>query len=176
MLGFDPETPTVVGGYDGDHGVAGLFTGLALLSDEAAMSLLPVVMGETLAVGIAEVDMLAQHLGTDMRPNWQDDSVLPELIRDKQLLTAIIPEVAGDDVADANAEATTNVPRGILVDRLTGRNGRTKVAGWLRKWFAFLPSGYTERGGIGCIARSVGVAELVAPAETEVEPEMREAA
>lgn len=174
LLRFDPETPTVVGSYDGDHGVAGLFTRLAALSDDEVMSILPVVMGETLAVGSAEIDMLGQLTGTDMRADWQDDTVLPGLIRDKQLLNAVVGEVAGTDVAEANAGATAKVQRGILVDCLTGSNGRTKVAGWLPRWFDFPPSGYTERGGIGCVERSETIASLVAPAE--IEPEMRKAA
>ena len=175
-LGFDPDTPTVVGGYDGDHGVAGLFIRLAALSDGDVMSILPIVMGETLAVGTTEVDMLGQLLSTDMRACWQDDAVLPELIRDKQLLTAIVGEVVGADVAEANAAATAKVQRAILVDCLTGSNGREKVADWLPKWFAFPPSGYTERGGIGCVERSEQIAPLFVPAEAEDEPEMREAA
>ncbi len=176
LLGFDPETPNIVRGYDGDHGVAGLFVGLATLSDEAVTSILPVVMGETLAVGSTEVDLLGQLLGTDMRSGWQDDSVLPDLIRDKQLLTAIVGQVAGADVAEANAGATAKVQRGILTDCLTGSNGRTKVENWLPSWFAFPPSGYTERGGIGCVERSERIASLLAPAEREEEPEMRKAA
>ncbi|OWQ92413.1 ParB/RepB/Spo0J family partition protein [Sphingopyxis witflariensis] len=175
LLGFDPETHTVVGGYDGEHGVAGLFTRLAALPDDDVMSILPVVMGETLAVGSAEMDMLGQLLGTDMRACWQDDAVLPELIRDKPLLTAIIAEVAGAEVAEANAEATAKVQRGILVDCLTGSNGRAKVEGWLPRWFAFPPTGYTERGGIGCVERSTAISALVAE-PVEAEPEMREAA
>ena len=176
LLGFDPETPTVVGGYDGDHGVAGLFVRLAALSDGDVMSILPVVMGETLAVGSAEVDMLGQLLGTDMRTSWQDDAVLPDLIRDKPLLTAIVGEVAGADLAEANADATAKAQRGILVDCLTGSHGREKVQGWLPRWFAFPPTGYTERGGIGCVERSERIAPLFVPAEAEEEPEMREAA
>lgn len=174
VLGLDPETLTVVGGYDGEHGVAGLFARLAALSDGEVMRILPVVMGETLAVGSAEVDYLGELTGTDMRTCWHDDAVLPELIRDKQLLTAVVAEVAGDGVAEANAGATAKVQRGILVDCLTGSNGRAKVEGWLPRWFAFPPSGYTERGGVGCIERSEAITSLVAPAGAE--PEMREAA
>ena len=175
-LGFDPETPTVVGGYDGEHGVAGLFVRLAVMSDDAVMSILPIVMGETLAVGSAEVDMLGQLLGTDMRTCWQDDAVLPELIRDKQLLTAIVGEVAGADVAEANADATAKVQRTILFDCLTGSNGREKVEGWLPRWFAFPPTGYTERGGIGCVERTERVTSLFVPAEVDEEPVLRQAA
>ena len=176
LLGFDPETPTVVGGYDGEHGVAGLFVRLLALSDDAVTSILPIVMGETLSVGSAEVDMLGQITGTDMRTCWNDTTVLPDLIRDKQLLNAVVAEVAGADVAEANAGATTKVQRGILVDCLIGNNGRAKVEGWLPRWFAFPPSGYTERGGIGCVERSERIASLFAPAEIEDEPEMRQAA
>lgn len=176
LLGFDPETPALVGGYGGEHGVAGLFTRLLALSDEAVTSILPVIMGETLAVGSAEVDMLGQLLGTDMRTSCFDDAVLPDLIRDKPLLTAIVGEVAGADVAEANADATAKVQRAILVDCLTGSNGREKVEGWLPRWFAFPPTGYTERGGIGCVERTERIVPLFVPAEVEEEPEMRQAA
>lgn len=176
LLGFDPEAPTVTGGYDGEHGVTGLFARLLPLSDEVVMGILPIIMGETLAVASTEVDMLGQLLGTDMRLCWQDATVLPDLIRDKQLLTAVVAEVAGADVAEANAGATVKVQRGILTDCLTGSNGRAKVEGWLPRWFAFPPSGYTDRGGIGCVERSERIAPFIIPAEPEAEPEMREAA
>ena len=176
LLGFDTDNPNVVGGYDGEHGVAGLFVRLAALSDETVMSILPVVMGETLAVGSAEVEMLGQITGTDMKTCWQDDSVLPDLLRDKQVLTTVLADVAGDDVAEANAEATAKVQRGILVDCLTGRNGRAKVEGWVPRWFAFPPTGYTDRGGVGCVKRSEHVTPLMVPAEVDAEPEMRHAA
>ncbi|MBB6425109.1 ParB/RepB/Spo0J family partition protein [Sphingopyxis sp. JAI128] len=68
-LGFDPETPTVVGGYDGDHGVAGLFVRLLALSDDAVMSILPIVMGETLAVGSAAQSSALIRLGA-WAPNF----------------------------------------------------------------------------------------------------------
>ncbi|WP_033073041.1 ParB/RepB/Spo0J family partition protein [Sphingopyxis sp. MWB1] len=176
LIGFDAEAPTVVGGYDGDHGVSGLYARLAALSDEAVMSILPVVMGETLAVGGTEVDMLGQVTETDLRTCWNDTTVLPDLIRDKQLLNAVVAEVAGTDVAEANAGATAKVQRSILVDCLTGSNGRAKVEGWLPRWFAFPPSGYTERGGVGCVERSERIASLLAPGQVEAEPELREAA
>ncbi|MBE1525964.1 ParB family chromosome partitioning protein [Sphingopyxis sp. OAS728] len=176
LLGFDRDTPHLVGGYDGEHGIAGLFVRLANLSDEAVMAILPVVMGETLAVSSAEVEMLGQLIGTDMKTCWQDDNVLPDLLRDKQVLTVVLAEVAGDDVAEANAEATAKVQRGILVDCLTGSNGRARVEGWDPRWFAFPPTGYTDRGGVGCVERSERIAPLFVPAPVEAEPEMLQAA
>jgi ParB family chromosome partitioning protein len=79
-------------------------------------------------------------------------------------------------VAEANAGATAKVQRGILTDCLAGSNGRTKVEGWLPRWFAFPPSGYTDRGGIGCVERSGSIAPLLVPVEIDAEPEMRQAA
>lgn len=176
LLGFDRDTPHLVGGYDGEHGIAGLFVRLANLSDEAVMAILPVVMGETLAVSSAEVEMLGRLIGTDMKTCWQDDNVLPDLLRDKQVLTVVLAEVAGDDVAEANAEATAKVQRGILVNCLTGSNGRARVEGWDPRWFAFPPTGYTDRGGVGCVERSERIAPLFVPAPVEAEPEMLQAA
>src|SRR3546814_14292005 len=89
-----------------------------------------------------------------MRVGWQDAIVLPTLIRDKQVLNAVVAELAGTEVAEANAGATAKVQRGILTDCLTGSNGRAQAQNWLPVWFAFPPSGYTERGGIGCVERS----------------------
>src|SRR3546814_17635422 len=106
--------PTVFGGYDGYHGIAGLLTRLLALSDATVMSILPIVMGETLAVGGTEVDMLGHLTGTDMRVCWQDALVLPTLIRDKPVLTAVVPELAGTEVAQATAGATATLQRGIL--------------------------------------------------------------
>src|SRR3546814_15634141 len=114
-------------------------------------------MGETLAVGSVEVDLLGQLTGTDMRGCWNDTTVLPDLLRDKQALNSVVGEVAGEDVAEANAGATAKVQRGILVDCLTGSNGRAKVEHWFPKWFAFPPSGSTESGGLGRVERNARI-------------------
>jgi ParB family chromosome partitioning protein len=79
-------------------------------------------------------------------------------------------------VAKANAETTAKVQRTVLVDCVTGSNGRERIEGWLPKWFAFPPSGYAERGGIACVERNERIAMLFVPAEVEEEPEIRQAA
>lgn len=66
--------------------------------------------------------------------------------------------------------------RGILVDCLACSNGRAKVEGWLPRWFAFPPSGYADRGDIGCVERSERIGPLLVAAKAEAEPEMRQAA
>ncbi len=64
LLGFDLETPTVRGGYDGDHGIAGLFVRLLQLPEPAVFDVAAVIMGETLEAGSALIEVLG--LGTDM--------------------------------------------------------------------------------------------------------------
>ena len=163
LLGFDPETPTVTRGYDGDHGVAGLFVRLFQLPDPAVFDVAAIVMGETLEAGSVLIEVLGPLLGTDMAKVWAADDALLDLIRDREVIGAVLREVAGDTVAKANEGATGKVQRRIVRDCLTG-NGRAKVEGWMPKWMGFPPAAYTERGGVPTVSRTAQVASLsVAP-------------
>jgi len=160
LLGFDPETPTVTRGYDGDHGIAGLFVRLLQLPDPAVFDVAAIVMGETLEAGSALIEVLGLLLGTDMAKVWQADDALLDLIRDREVIGCVLADVAGDTVASANEGATGKVKRGIVRDCLTGENGRAKVEGWVPKWMAFPPAAYTKRGGVPTVARAAKVAGL----------------
>ena len=127
ILGFDPVTPTVTGGFDGDHGIAGLFARLLPLPDAAVRDVLAIVMAETLEAGSAVVEMLGTLLGIDLASVWQPDDTLLDLIRDREVLGAVLSEVAGEGGATANEAATGKVKRQIIRDCLTGENGRSKV-------------------------------------------------
>lgn len=164
LLGFDPETPTVTGGYDGDHGVAGLFVRLLQLPDPAVFDVAAIVMGETLQAGSLLIEVLGPLLGTDMAKVWSADDALLDLIRDREVIGAVLRDVAGDTVAEANEGATGKVQRRIVRDCLTG-NGRAKVKGWVPKWMAFPPTAYTERGGVPTVSRAAQVASLSAAPE-----------
>ncbi|MEV5032361.1 ParB/RepB/Spo0J family partition protein [Sphingobium sp. LMC3-1-1.1] len=170
LLGFDPEASTVTGGYEGDHGVAGLFVRLASLSDEAVQEVLAIVMAETLEAGRALVDLLGLHLGIDMRETWTCDDALLDQLRDREVLDGILTEVAGEEAAAANREATGKVKRQIVRDCLTGENGRAKVEGWVPRWMTFPPMAYTERGGVPTVERSVLLADLVASLAPQPSP------
>ncbi|MEI9852277.1 MAG: ParB N-terminal domain-containing protein [Sphingomonas sp.] len=148
VLGFDPETPTVTGGYDGEHGVAGLFIRLIELPDPAVLDVAAVVMGETLEAGSPMIEVLGPMLGTDMAKVWQGDDALLDMIRDREVLHHVLADVAGESVAEANEAATGKVKRKIVRDCLTGENGRAKIDGWVPKWMAFPPAAYTERGRV----------------------------
>ncbi len=181
LLAFDPETPTVTKGHEGEQGLAGLFAKLLAMPDEAVLDILAVVMGETLETGTAVIELLGTRLGVSMAEVWQADDALLDLIRDREVLDAMLAEVAGETVASANAGGTGKVKRRIIRDCLTGDNGRTKLEGFVPRWMAFPPAAYTARGGVGTVARAEQVAGLIAPepqpeAEQLGEPPLAQAA
>jgi ParB family chromosome partitioning protein len=177
LLGFDPETPTVTDGYDGEHGIAGLFARLVELPDPAVLDILAIVMGETLEAGSALIELLGAMFGTDMAKVWTADDVLLDLIRDREVLQHVLADVAGERVASENESATGKVKRGIVRDCLTGENGRTKFGGWVPRWMAFPPAAYTDRGGVGTVTRATKIADVVDRMTRPVEPQpLRQAA
>lgn len=157
VLDFSPEEPTVTGGNGDDYGVAGIFLRLIDLPDAIVMEIITVVMGETLASGSAAVAAVGTQIGVDMADWWQADAAFFELIRDKEVLTRIVAEVAGETVATANAGEKTKTLKRIVRDHLDGAEGRTKVERWVPKWLAFPASAYTARGGVGTVAADAKV-------------------
>src|SRR3546814_4124346 len=82
---------------------------------------------------------------------WSADDAFFECLRDKEVLSRIVAEVAGETVASANAKEPGKVLKRIVRDHLDGSNGRSKVDAWVPKWMAFPPSAYTARGGVGSV-------------------------
>jgi ParB family chromosome partitioning protein len=158
-LGFDAEAPTVTNGYDGECGISGLFMRLLGLSDEAVIEALAIVMAETLEAGTPLIETLGAHLRIDMADAYSVDGALLDLIKDREVLDAMVAEIAGPQAAEANAKATGKVKRQIIADCLAGTNGRTKVEGFVPRWMAFPPGAYTERG----VSRAAAVEALLAP-------------
>ena len=151
LLGFSPEEPTVTGGNGDGTGLADLFLRLLDLPDRAVMDVIVIVIGETLESGSAAVEAVGIEIGVDMARSWSADDAFFELLRDKEVLTRIVAEVAGETVALANAKEPGKVLKRIVRDHLDGSNGRTKVEAWVPKWMTFPPSAYTARGGVGSV-------------------------
>jgi ParB family chromosome partitioning protein len=171
-LGFDAVAPTVTNGYDGECGISGLLMRLLGLSDEAVIEALAIVMAETLEAGTPLIETLGAHLQVDMADAYSVDGALLDLIKDREVLDAMVAEVAGEQVAQANAKATGKVKRKIVGDCLTGTNGRAKVERFVPRWMAFPPSTYTTRGGVATVSRAAAVEALLAPtAETDAPPD-----
>ena len=165
LLGFSPEETTVTGGNSDAYGLAGVFLRLLDLPDRAVMDVIAIVMGETLAAGSAAVEAVGTTIAVDMAHWWQADTAFFDLIRDREVLTAIVAEVAGETVAKANAQEPGKTLKRIIRDHLDGVNGRAKVEGWVPKWMAFPPAAYTTRGGVP----RVEAAALVAAARADRE-------
>ncbi|MGH6616421.1 ParB/RepB/Spo0J family partition protein [Sphingomonas sp.] len=167
LLGFNSEEATVTGG-DGDpfgrqgDRLTAIFLRLLDVPDTAVLDVVAVVMGETLAMGSPPIDALGLTLGMDMADWWQADPALFDLIRDKEVLGAMVAEVAGPTIASANAGETGKVLKKIVTDHLAGADGRTKVERWVPGWMRFPPAAYTKRGGVGSVTAHARVAFVLA--------------
>lgn len=152
VLGFDADEPCVTLGHEPRNGISGLLLRLLDLPDAAVMDILGVVMAETLAAGSELVETLGVHLDVDMADYWMADAAFLDLVRDREIVTALLAEVGGASVAAAHAGEKTKTVKGVISDHLTGENGREKQEAWVPRWMAFPPSAYTERGGVGTVA------------------------
>ena len=141
LLGIDAETLTLVGGGR-RAGTTELFQHLLDLPEDEVLAIAAVVMGETLEMGSRVVDRLGVVLGVEMDGQWHADEAFFTLLRDKQVLGALVAEVAGPEVASANAGETGKVLKTIIRDCLAGENGREKVEKWVPKWLLFPASSY----------------------------------
>ena len=151
VLGFSSEEATVTGGNGDDYGLIGVLFRLLDLLDAVVMETITIVMGETLAAGSAAVEAVGLHIGVDMASCWQADDAFFDLIRDKEVLSRIVGDVAGDTIARANATEKAKTLKRIVRDHLDGADGRAKVETWVPRWMAFPPSAYTQRGGVGSV-------------------------
>ena len=169
VLGFDDDEPTVTLGHEPANGITGLFARLFDLPDPVVMEVLALVMAETLASGTCLIETIGVQLNVKMADYWVADDAFYSLIRDREVLTAILSEVGGDGVAQAHAAEKTKVIKGVLNDYLTGENGRDKVDKWTPRWMTFPPSDYTQRGGVATIA-AANRTKWLAEAEEPLDP------
>jgi ParB family chromosome partitioning protein len=174
VLGFDADEPTVTLGREPVSGITGLFLRLLDLPDPAVMDVLALVMAETLASGSTLIETVGVQLGINMTDYWAADEAFYSLIRDREVLAAILSEVGGPAVAQAHAAEKGKTIKSVINDYLTGENGRTKIAAWVPRWMAFPPSAYTTRGGVstvGAAERGLWQAEVETQPEPESEPD-----
>lgn len=149
LLGFDAEEPSVTGGNP--MPLSAMFQRLLDLPDRAVLDVIAIVIGETLFAGSAAVEAVGLHIGLDIAKWWRADDAFFEGLRDKEVLTALVAEVGGAEVAAANAKEKGATLKTIIRDHLDGTNGRTKVEGWVPRWMAFPPAAYTARDGVGTV-------------------------
>ncbi|MDO7843582.1 ParB/RepB/Spo0J family partition protein [Sphingomonas immobilis] len=167
LLGMNPGAETVTGGNGSDYDLVRLFLRLLDVPDAALGDVITIAIGETLSSGSAAVAALGLTLGVDMADWWEADTAFFDLVRDKEVLGAMVAEVAGDTIAHANASEKGKTLKRIVTDHLDGADGRTKVERWVPKWMRFPADDYTARGGVGTVAANALVAAAKADPATE---------
>jgi len=148
LLDREADQPTVAAGSGSDQQLPALMTRLLALPDPTVLDILAVVMGETLAAGSAVVETVGREIGIAMSDWWQADEAFFDTLRDREVLLAMLAEVAGGEVAAANGGEKTKVIKAIIADHLHGRGGREKCEPWVPRWMTFPPAAYTARGGV----------------------------
>lgn len=168
VLGFDPERASVTHQGYGSANLVPVVTRLLELPENVVLDVAAVVMAETLASGSDLIEMLGVALGVSMTDYWQPDQAFYDLLRDKEVATAVLAEVGGSSVAEANAKETGKVIKSVIADCLNGENGRKRQEAWVPRWMAFPPSAYTARGGVATVAAANrAAAENKTPDETD---------
>lgn len=124
-----------------------IFARLLTLSDEDVRRVLALVMAETLEAGTCLVEAVGVHLKVDLSQSWRPDDTFFDLVRERAVTNALLDDVAGKAIADANLSEKTKLQRQIIRDCLAGANGRSKVETWLPRWMTFPPRRYTDRAG-----------------------------
>lgn len=124
-------------------------------------------MAETMQAGSAVVEAVGMHLNVDLGAVWQPDDAFFDLIRDREVANAMLSDIAGMSIADANMSEKVKTQTKIVRDFIEGTNGRTKVESWLPGWMAFPARAYTERGGLRTVDQWEKVAPLFAPEVAE---------
>lgn len=137
------------------------------LPNGVVLDIVAVAIGETLAVGSAALDAVGSHLRLDMADWWRADACLFALVRDREVASALLTEIAGEVVVKANEGEKAKTLKKIARDALEGENGRAKVERWVPRWMRFPPAAYTSRGGVGAVAAAMRAARIELAPEPE---------
>ncbi|WP_419906482.1 ParB/RepB/Spo0J family partition protein [Hoeflea sp.] len=159
LLDLEPDRAELVR-HNGDaYPAAMLFARLLKLEDADVMRIMTFAMAETLQSGSCLVEAVGVHLGVRAVSKWHADNIFFELLRDKATINAVLKDVAGGDVAEANSQATGKLQKGIISDCLRGENGRENTEDWVPNWLKFPLTGHTqtpiETTGIGAEWRRI---------------------
>ena len=170
LLGLSEEETRLTGGNGDPCALAGLFLRLVALPDRDVLAVLAVVMGETLMAGSVAVDALGAEIGIDMADYWQADDAFLSLIRDREVLSAMVGDVAGSLVAEANAKEKAKTLKQIVRDHLDGSGGRSKAERWVPRWLAFPPAAARAEAQAGDEALASPASDCLEPGEGETPP------
>ena len=106
-------------------------------------------MAETLALGTAIVDTVGAHIGATVASTWTANDVFFDLIRDKDVIGAMVAEVIGEAPARSYKSATGKGKKAAIkkaaIKKALAGDGFTQVSDWTPAWLAFPQRKYTAR-------------------------------
>jgi ParB family transcriptional regulator, chromosome partitioning protein len=150
LCGFEEDRSELVRPNGDDYSLASLFARLLKLPEDDVMRLLALAMAETLASGTATAEATAMITSATLN-DWRPDETFFDLLAGKDVVQAILTDIASPAVADGNKGETTKLQKGIIKDFMHGTNGREHKMDWLPRYFQFPPKSFTERGGVGAV-------------------------
>ena len=159
LCGFEEDRNELVRPNGDDYSLAHLFARLLKLPEDDVLRLLALAMAETLACGTATAEAVAMTTSA-MLNDWRPDDTFFDLLGGKDVVQAMLADIASPAVADGNRNETAKVQKGIIKDFLKGTNGREHKMDWLPPYFQFPPKAYTERGGVSAVDRWSTAASL----------------
>lgn len=147
---FELEDAASISGGNGDeYRLANIFARLMKLSDEDVTRILVFIMGELLAPGHAAIDCIERVIPFEIADWMTPDEAFFDLLRDRKVTNAMLKEIAGTEIASANAGEPVKVQKAIIRDFLSGANGREAVPNWRPAWLVGGGLAYTDAGHEG---------------------------
>ena len=160
---LDLEEPThIAGGNEDGWQLAHVFARLMKINDDDILRILTFIMTEIIAVGHEAVDCLPMAFPINVASWMTPDVAFFDLQRDKKTTNALLQDIAGRDVATANANATAKAQKAVIRDCLDGTNGREKTPNWRPGWLQFPALAYTDAGKPGAVQRAEKISPLFA--------------
>ena len=163
LAGLDETRGELVRPNGDDYAVTQLFARFLKLSGEDVLRILALAMAETISCGSSVSEAAAMTTGATLN-DWRPDQTFLDLLAGKDVVTAILSDIATPAVAEANNGETGKVQKAIIKDYLDGSNGRPQNADWLPSYFQFPAKAYIDRGGIGVVERWKSVQDMFIPA------------
>ncbi len=163
LAGLDESRGELVRPNGDDCTVTRLFACFLKLGDDDVLRLLALAMAETLSSGSAASEAAAMTTGATLN-DWRPDQTFLDLLGGKDVVTAILSDIASPAIAEANKSETAKVQKAVIKDYLDGTNGRQQHADWLPSYFQFPAKAYTDRGGLGVVEHWNSVQDMFIPA------------
>ena len=156
LIGVE-ESDSLVKPNGDDYRLATLFAQLLKLPEADVLRLVALAMAETLACGTATAELAGMVTGATLN-DWRPDDTFFDLLGSKDVINAMLKDIASPSVAEGNKDDASKVKKGIIKDYMRGANGREHKPDWQPPYFQFPIKSYTEKGRIAAADKWQSVA------------------